>query len=182
MAIQHDKLCDPVAADVARWSASFSLAGEEMAFARLLDQLVVRPINIYTAKLRATRNFCRALSGKDIRLLNGDRRQIGMADYLDVLALLITASRLARTGELRLKAPAFWVANPGSRYDPRLPVLPMAQLCELSGRSERELRIIATHLVEDGALRAVTRAGGPVGFVAMPGFAEDGFSRSLMRL
>lgn len=59
-------------------------------------------------------------------------------------------------------------------------MLTWSHLDALSANSLRDLRITLPLLARHGALRMVTCSDGEKGIVAMPGYAEDPNSRSLM--
>lgn len=180
MSFCHNQITDFGVSDVELWEPAFTIGMTPAAFGRLLDQIEVRATNIFTGKLPATRSFCEALERRQISTLGGDSRRPKLHDFLELVALINTHSRLARTDRIRMKGAAYWIANPGSRLDSRLPLLTWTHLEAMSSRPARDLHIMIPLLARDGALRMVKCSDGEEGVVAMPGYAEESNSRALM--
>lgn len=180
MSFCQNEITDFGASDVELWEQAFTIGMLPAPFGRLLDQIEVRRTNIFTGKLPATRSFCEALERRQVSTMGGEGGRLKLSDFLDLVALLNTHSRLARTDRIRMKGTAYWMANPGSRLDSRLPVLTWTHLEALSPRTPRDLHVMIPLLARDGVLRLVRCRDGEEGIVAMPGYAEDANSRTLM--
>ena len=115
MSFCQNEITDFGASDVELWEQAFTIGMLPAPFGRLLDQIEVRRTNIFTGKLPATRSFCEALERRQVSTMGGDGGRLKLSDFLDLVALLNTHSRLARTDRIRMKGTAYWMANPGSR-------------------------------------------------------------------
>lgn len=180
MSFGQNQVSDFGVSDVELWGQAFTIAMMPAQFGRLLDQIEVRSTNIFTGKLPVTRSFCEAMERRQVSTMGGEGSRLKLGDFLDLVALLNTHARLARTGKVRMNGAAYWMANPGSRLDSRLPVLTWTNLEALSPRKPRDLHVMIPLLARDGVLRMVKCSDGEEGIVVMPGYAEEMNSRALM--
>jgi len=164
------------------WSRAFDVLGRETEVVHMAELVKASRENLFTARLPQTRAYCSLFEAGKIRLMTSREVDLRFATALDLLALIVTHGRLARTAVAKLRPGAFWVRNDGDRLNSRLPAIPLQHLVDLTGREEVELRAMLLPLCNDGALRPVRAADGRIAYIALPGFAEDGQTRRFFRI
>ena len=106
-------------------------------------------------------------------------------DVLSLISILGTHDLIARTGDVDLISPAFWVRIP---YDKAhvvqgyrsAPVISVDQLMMLSGYGSNEIGHLLRLLFEDGVIRALRNRDGTDGILLNEGFINiDRYRRAL---
>lgn len=170
------------------WRAAFDVDANPLGFAHAAALLKVSRGDIYTSKLPYTCHLFSAIANGGVHLIHGPEANMGLAEALDILAIIIMHNRLARTAIAPLRAPAVWFREhqggdglyPGTPVF--RPVLPFSQMESITSLPGAVLRSVLQPIMRDGALRAVQLANGTDGVFLADGFAAMGDVRRYFRL
>ncbi|MFG6082196.1 hypothetical protein ACEUZ9_002839 [Paracoccus litorisediminis] len=167
------------------WDAVFDVSASDPAFTHMIDMVTAAPEDIFTANLGQTRSFFQSIQSGRVRPLCAPSLIPSYSVAIDVLTVLATHARLARTGIAEMREPGFWISSRRQEFDPRgfrrEPVMPISHLRTVTGFSELQLKICLAPLQRDRVLQLVRNTEGVTGAVIAPGIFDDGHVRRFMR-
>ena len=167
------------------WDFAFDTLPGDAKFEHMVDMVSASVEDIYTAYLPKTRHFFASVKEGQVKLLAVHGRAPDFACAVDLLAVAVTHTRIARTGVAEMRSPGYWIAaddrEPGLLSFGHDPVFPVAHLGTITGFDDLQLRMILSPLVRDNAIRVVRSDEGVVGVVTRPRIANDGLSRRFFR-
>lgn len=170
--------------DMIAWDAVFDIAVGDEQFAHMIDMVTARPADIFTAKLAQTRLFFNSVRTGSVSMLCPAHLAPDYATAIEVLTIIVTHARLARTGVAEMRSPGFWISRPhppSPRSFSREPVLPISHLTTITGFTDTKLKTCLAPLVRDQAVQLVRNGDGVLGVVAAEGISDDGQARRFMR-
>ena len=153
-------------------------ARTESDLAIIVDQLATERVEILTGMLPHTHQVAAAIRAGTVQVLRRDIEAPRLQDVIDLLRLISTHNRIARTRELRMRAPGFWFRGEQRRIHP---VMPIQHLERLSGHSEAGLRQMLPLLATDGAIRILRDPEGFAGVLLVDGYVDDLQIRRFLR-
>lgn len=129
----------------------------------LVNILAVSVRDIYSSKLKKTRNIFKSIDGGDVVSLFPECRNISFLDAAHLLAVIATHNRLARSSFSRMRSPGRWVKARDLYERPTYrPCFPISQIIQITGMGETPVKHILSTLAEDGALRSGALRGVPM--------------------
>ena len=167
------------AADVGIPDAGQSGAeGPDADLAIVLDRLFTERDEVLTGMLPHTHQVTAAIRAGTVQILGRDGEWPRMQDALDLLCIISTHNRIARSREMRMRAPGFWIRGEQGRVQPVMPIL---HLELLSGCSGADLRQLLSLLARDGAIRILQGPDGVAGVRLVEGYVDDREVRRFLR-
>lgn len=171
--------------DIPDWTVAFVPRPGSPSLAYRVRQLSPLRSEVFTGKLPYTKSYFAALRSGSLALLRRDGI-LRYEDTLDLLTFLATHNYIARTGEFDLAEPGYWVRVPypeahvlrGMRH---VPVMPLDQLSDLSGKALRDMADLLRPLIEDGAIRVLRNRAGTDGILLNDGFVSTDRGLGILR-
>lgn len=153
------------------WKNVFDMDGIEPGHARsFASDLTVKPEDIYTAKLRMTRDFYKSVESRNISVMPGC---IGSFEkVIDILAIIGTFQNMARARLGDMVAPSFWVRKGSALRDVR-PAFAIEAAAKVCGMDVSMLRAGLVPLVKDGAIELIRSPDGVTAIVLAQGYIAD---------
>lgn len=156
------------------WSVAFIPNAPHVSMDYRIRQMTVSPSEVFTGKLHHARTFYASIESGSLTPLRKGKSG-SFEDVQAFLALLGTHNHIARSGDVTLVDPGYWVRLPHARDHAiqgyrSVPVLPVSQALALSGHSVHEISCILRLLFKDGAIRALRNLDGVDGIALNDGF------------
>lgn len=156
------------------WSLIFTPKTEASSLSYLVRHMTVCPSEIFTGRLVYSKAFFSSMDeGSIVQIRRG--RSLSFQDILFTLSVIGTFDVIARTGQVSLRDPGFWVRRPygdghvlqGSR--PR-PILPLDHLIAMTGYDARDMAQILRLLFEDNVIKILRNSSGVDGIMLGDGY------------
>lgn len=167
------------------WSIAFEQNGAPRIFNFRIEHMTPLPGDIYDGKLSYTKSFFTSIASGRVTPLRRDR-VFTFASAIEILAIIATHNHVARAGDFKMSAPAFWTKMaydeahilPGKRL---VPVMPLEHLIAISGRSESDLNELLLPLLRDGAILIVKNAANVHGVLLNDGYVNTARFQNMIR-
>lgn len=167
------------------WSIAFEQSGADRIFNFRIDHMTPMSGDIYDGKLTYTKAFFSSIASGQVTPLRRDR-SFSFASAIEILSIIATHNHVARAGDFKMCAPAFWTKMsydeahilPGRRL---VPVMPLEHLIAISGRSEADLNELLLPLLRDGAILIVKNRSNVHGVLLNDGFVNTARFQNMIR-
>jgi len=167
------------------WDAAFEADLDDPLFSHMVDMVTAHSSDIFTARLSQTRSFFNAIRDRRVSVISGPAMALDFGAAIDILTIIVTHGRLARTAAAEMRAPGYWIAARRQHVSPqsfhRDPVMPIEHLTTITGFSDLQLRTLLKPLSQDNAVQLVRNTEGVLGVVMVEGISDDAQARRFMR-
>lgn len=155
------------------WNMTFSSRHGGLRLPHLVKHMTVCQSEIFTGRLRYSQAFFASISGGEIVQMRKSKA-LSMQDVLYVLTILGTFDIIARTGQVDIREPGFWVRHPYRdnhilKGSPLRPILPLDNLIAITGYDAIDMAQILRLLFEDEAIKILRNPSGVDGILLQDG-------------